>query len=61
MFHTPLQFFLSHRDQIDQQLHSLRVILAYLISGVTTFRLDVLKFYNFLFYLRISELNPWIV
>ena len=39
----------------EQQSHSLQVILTYLIFVTTTFRLDVFKVYNFLFYLGISE------
>ena len=36
------------------QIHP-HVISAYLIFVTTTFRLDVFKFYDLLFYLRISE------
>ena len=47
-------FFLMLQGK-EQQSHSLQVILTYLIFVTTTFRLDVFKDYNFLFYLRINE------
>ena len=50
-------FFLILYDK-EQQSYSLPVILTYLIFVITTFR-DVFKVYNFFFYLRISEKNPW--
>ena len=50
-------FFLILYDK-EQQPYSLPVILTYLIFVITTFR-DVFKVYNFFFYLRISEKNPW--
>ena len=50
-------FFLMLQDK-EQQFHSLPVILTYLIFVTTNFR-DVFKVYNFFFYLRISEQNPW--
>ena len=50
-------FFLMLQDK-EQQSHSLPVILTYLIFVTTTFR-DVFKVYNFFFYFRIGEKNPW--